>query len=325
MGIFNKIKHQISSSKTKKLSTKSFNYVDSSMIPDEERQYYEPDEYYQIVVHKGKPFEFFVIPFEEQKKNAYPSQRGLYVPEILMLSFCHNFPNPSRGYPGYWWFSYGVRDVGGLLKSLESREFIEIDSITDKYTPTEKGNAELQENEYVVYTHKNSKTKDFTAWEMNHILADGNKSDWLDIFCEHTKQPLPLETSGEIIKKFNPSDPMKPIKLRVPLNQIKNFHDWEKGFDRGYPYYQKGEQFRKAGDLYIAIEQFDEARYQGYDAPALYRSYAMTFRKMKAYDEEIAILEEGMTRDTASKKSDKFIERINRAKELQDKKSKKQN
>lgn len=325
MSIFDKIKQQINSRKNKRSGKASHNYADSSMIPEEEQQYYQPDEYYEIVTHKGTPFESIVISFEERKKTSFPSKRGLYVPEILMLSFCQNFPHPSRGYPGYWWFQYGVRDVGGMLKSLESRGFIEINPKTGKYMPAKVGRAEMQENEYVAYTHRNSKLSNFTAWEMNRILADGDKSDWLDIFCKHTGELPPLETTGVIIEKFDPSEPLKPVKPRVPLNQIKNLNNWDKGFDEGYPHYQKGEQFRKAGGLYTALEQFDEARYHGYGAPALYRSYAMVFRKMKAYDEEIAILEEGMTRDTASKASDKFIERINRAKELQDKKSKKQN
>lgn len=50
-----------------------------------------------------------------------------------------------------------------------------------------------------------------------------------------------------------------------------------------------------------AIELFDKARYNGYNAPALYSSYAMAYRKLKDYDNEIAILDEAIERSKAEK------------------------
>lgn len=84
---------------------------------------------------------------------------------------------------------------------------------------------------------------------------------------------------------------------RVPLTDIRNLHNWEKGYDQGKPFWDDGEIKRKAARLDEAIELFDKARCNGYDAPALYRSYAMTYRKLKDYDNEIAIIDEAIERN----------------------------
>jgi tetratricopeptide (TPR) repeat protein len=94
---------------------------------------------------------------------------------------------------------------------------------------------------------------------------------------------------------------VNPIHNRVPLKDIKNLHDWDKGFDEGMSYWEKGDKERKAGNLERAIELFDKARYNGYNAPALYTSYAMTYRKLKDYDNEIAIIDEAIVRSRSGK------------------------
>lgn len=58
----------------------------------------------------------------------------------------------------------------------------------------------------------------------------------------------------------------------------------------------QGEVQRKSGNIYDAIKLFDEARYNGYSAPALYNSYTLAYRKVKDYENEVAILDEGITR-----------------------------
>ena len=65
-------------------------------------------------------------------------------------------------------------------------------------------------------------------------------------------------------------------------------------FEACYPIYQKGEEARKAGNLATAISYFEQARRGGYVVPALYESYAMTYRKMNDIPKEIAIIEEGI-------------------------------
>lgn len=87
-----------------------------------------------------------------------------------------------------------------------------------------------------------------------------------------------------------------PVHSRVPLNEILNLNDWDKGYTMGSPFWETGETLRKSGDIQLAIELFDKARYNGYCAPALYNSYAIAYRQLKDYENEIAILDEAVKR-----------------------------
>lgn len=102
-------------------------------VPEKEKKYYLPDDYYTYIIHEGTAFERRVVTFEERKKTCIPSERGLYVAEILLLFYCSKgkYPHPKDGYPGFWWFKYGIRDVGKALKSLEDRGFIEFGTVAD--------------------------------------------------------------------------------------------------------------------------------------------------------------------------------------------------
>ncbi|MED3829784.1 GIY-YIG nuclease family protein [Priestia megaterium] len=99
----------------------------------------------------------------------------------------------------------------------------------------------------------------------------------------------PVPTTAEPIN-------LNPTHNRVALEEIKNLYDVSKGFKEGIPYWEEGNKERKNGNLERAIELFDLARYNGYEAPALYRSYTMAFRKLKDYDNEIAIIDEAIER-----------------------------
>ncbi|MGE7887703.1 GIY-YIG nuclease family protein [Bacillus cereus] len=104
------------------------------------------------------------------------------------------------------------------------------------------------------------------------------------------------EHGSAVVVKKDETTTINPFHARVPLSEIKNSHNWDRGFDEGMPYWEKGDAERKAGNLEIAIELFDKARYNGYNAPALYKSYVMTFRKLKDYDNEIAVIDECLER-----------------------------
>ena len=65
------------------------------------------------------------------------------------------------------------------------------------------------------------------------------------------------------------------VHNRVPLSEIRNAENWDKGFKMGFPHWEKGEDERKSGNIALAIELFDKARLNGYAAPALYTSYAL--------------------------------------------------
>ena len=86
------------------------------------------------------------------------------------------------------------------------------------------------------------------------------------------------------------------VHNRVPLSEIRNAENWDKGFKMGFPHWEKGEDERKSGNIALAIELFDKARLNGYAAPALYTSYALAYRQLKDYSNEIVILDEGIAR-----------------------------
>lgn len=61
------------------------------------------------------------------------SEHGLSVSQILLLEYCKKgkYPNPEGGYQRFWWFDYGVKSVGTVLKNLEKDGFIRIALPTD--------------------------------------------------------------------------------------------------------------------------------------------------------------------------------------------------
>ena len=102
-------------------------YVDSSTVNDDEKQYYQEDEYYTYYSAPETIMATRVVPFEERKKTSFPTQNGLYVAEVLLLEYCSygDYPKPKNGYPAFWWFTYGIRDVGHALESLYNRGFLQ--------------------------------------------------------------------------------------------------------------------------------------------------------------------------------------------------------
>lgn len=94
---------------------------------------------------------------------------------------------------------------------------------------------------------------------------------------------------------------------RKPLREIKNKKDWQKGYEQGFSYYEQAEILRKNGskdDILAAIHLLDLARNNGYLTSELYESYAKAYRKLKDYQNEILICEEGIERLTDSENGD---------------------
>jgi len=102
------------------------------------------------------------------------------------------------------------------------------------------------------------------------------------------------------------------IHNRCSLNEIRNIGNWDKGFQEGFKYWEKGETVRKDGRVEEAIALYDKARYNGYEAPALYTSYATAYRQLKDYDNEIVIIEEFLSRNKYGKDGT-FIARRDKA------------
>ncbi len=241
-------------------------YADSSSIPEEEFKYYKPDEYYTFAPYPDSTIGAPVVTFEERKKTCIPSEHGLYVAEILLLDYCAKgkYPNPKNGYPGFWWIKYGISDVGGALRSLEKRGFIYLDKSTEKYKLTDIGKAELQENGYVPYMHKNKNTtaedstfgKTFNVWSINRLLGKGDKSNWQAVLEKEEKR---LFISRET-KKQDPFQ--KKIEERL-YREDENFRSMTDHLT-----YQNAllsrvnaarEKYNDDGDLESVIKEFEYA------------------------------------------------------------------
>ncbi len=123
--------------------------------------------------------------------------------------------------------------------------------------------------------------------DMDNLLLDARNREYDSTMGN--VQVAPVISRSDVI--------VNAIHTRVTLDKIRNATNWEKGFDDGYPYWERGEIARKDGRINEAIDLFDKARYNGYNAPALYGSYAKAYRKNKDYDNEIVILEEGIVRE----------------------------
>ena len=140
--------------------------------------------------------------------------------------------------------------------------------------------------------------------------------------ARYTKQlpemlQLSVQTMNQLIEELDPSQieaipvvrqeaeitrDMVTIDVpvtRKPLSQTRNKYDWNKGFDQGVPYIERAEEKRKKGtrsDLLEAVALLDQAREYGYCVPGLYVSYSKAYRKLKDYQNEILICEEGINR-----------------------------
>ena len=141
--------------------------------------------------------------------------------------------------------------------------------------------------------------------KINDLLKYEEK--WYDNFYINIRKKVSME---ELM--------ISKVPNRIPLSKIK--YSKSKGFDVGFPIYKEGELERKAGNIEKSIALFDLSREKGYCAPALYISYALAYKKIKDYENEILILQEGMERDNIVR--EKYEGRLNRAMELLYKKQK---
>lgn len=68
-----------------------------------------------------------VIPLGQLLKKAFPTKRGLYPHEILMLDYAHTYSTDlnHQDFQGFWYYEYSVKHPGDVLKSLEKRGFIQ--------------------------------------------------------------------------------------------------------------------------------------------------------------------------------------------------------
>lgn len=155
--------------------------------------------------------------------------------------------------------------------------------------------AEAQKSmiEYSSYSRRAAEEVKTMLNQMKALTSD----DVAELLLEESKRNVaPVEITIE------PPIPRECVTIiathsRVPLSEIKNANDWEKGFDAGFKSYENGEVARRDSRIEEAIAFYDKARYDGYCAPALYNAYAVAYRQIKDYENEIIILEEGMARE----------------------------
>ena len=78
---------------------------------------------------------------------------------------------------------------------------------------------------------------------------------------------------------------------------VKVKDGFDRGFEQGFSYYEKGEEYRKKKEYEKALEQYNLARRKGYAAPALYRGFVQVYKQLKEYDKAIACIDECIAYD----------------------------
>lgn len=188
-------------------------------IPESEKKYYQPDSYYTTKDIRGED----VITFEERKKTSTVSRNGLYVAEILLLEYCSlgTYPHPKNGYPAFWWFEYGIRDVGTILHSLEERGFIRmstpIESIPSLTSPQLK---EILK----AYNLPLSGKKDDLVQRIKENLSDNDVTGYISE-CKYTLTDLGKSELSEneyvpIMHKNKNHNLLWEINNKLPENKI---------------------------------------------------------------------------------------------------------
>lgn len=258
-------------------------------IRESEKPFYQPDSYYKDASYKGTEFEKKVIPFDERKKISYPSKRGLYVAEILLLKYCSygTYPKPKTGYPGFWWYEYGIRNVGAKLESLEQRGFIKMNQASNKYELTDLGSAELFDNGYVPYMHKSElKTienspygPEFNVWSINRLVGQGSLEKWPEYVAAGEEKVRIWLNRPKIYETTTPKNKEEAdlmAHLKSQDDQIaeiqkaeKHFEDtgdigallefWENLWANGGLKFNGSHWTFRLADLYIKIQQYDDA------------------------------------------------------------------
>ena len=84
-------------------------------------------------------------------------------------------------------------------------------------------------------------------------------------------------------------------KKTQDVKKVKD--DFDRGFEKGFPYYEKGEEYRKNKEYEKALEQYDLARSKGYIAPALYRGYVRVYKQLKEYEKAVTSIDEAIAYD----------------------------
>ena len=93
-------------------------------------------------------------------------------------------------------------------------------------------------------------------------------------------------------------------------------HSYDSGYWQGAEYYRLGEEQRLSGNFEAALNLLEKAHREGYHIAAVYISMAKIYRKIKGYESEITVLEEGLSVCYPPDGKEDLLARKERAKEL---------
>lgn len=118
------------------------------------------------------------------------------------------------------------------LCSIEKRR---VSGVERKYVLTQLGKQELSENEYVPYMHSHSTYKNFTVWDLNKMLGNGDKSHFMDIVNRKNAQiKKAMDRSYEgLMKPLKKHDPKSYREFRAQDEQVKAVQDAEAKYSVG--------------------------------------------------------------------------------------------
>ena len=128
------------------------------------------------------------------------------------------------------------------------------------------------------------------------------------------EQAIMFEKTGKIVPVFHLIDVWKvlksmgsnnfnnrkieinPINSRIPLSEIPPISDEIEALTVGRTQIEKAFEAYYAENYVVALEHFDKARAKGCIDPTMYNYYAIIYRKLKDYENEIDILSEAIKR-----------------------------
>ena len=127
------------------------------------------------------------------------------------------------------------------------------------------------------------------------------------------------KANGKSIKNTN------SVSSKENMGRTDNRYAEEKAaFEKGFPLYEKGEEFRKNKEYEKALEQYDKAREVGYAVPALYRGYVRVYKQLKEYDKALACIDEAVEMDKVHHfNSSAFQDLLSEREKIEEMKSKK--
>lgn len=213
----------------------------------------------------------------------------------------------------------GTDNVRVYFNNPKSLELINEYIIKEYQKAIRDAGSYMNQSDYCLKSAYESKNN-LTVFTSNEITMINNIINKMDLDQE-------VDSSIEKID-FNKLN-INPENNRIPLEQIKNLNNSDKGFEAGFIYWEKGEKFRKNKNFEKAIELYDKSRANGYDAIVLYESYSMVYHSLKDYENEISILSEGIDRHKKNKyntstletRRNKAFENYNKIEELEKQKA----